>query len=302
MIFYPYPHITILLYTINNGFIVMIKDLLLMTRPFNSFMTGLGVLFAVLVYTNYSLPPIHVLLIGFLTGFLGSASSMLINDYIDRFVDAVNKPWKPIPSGRVKPSSVFWSSLIVMTLAIIINIPIGFTALIIASIYVIVGYMYSFLRRYWWSHFIVSFSTTGPIVYGYVVAGAPASLLGLMACFSLTIFFINSGREILKAIMDVEGDKKYGYITIPIRYGVGRARLLMIMMGLVGSVLGIATGIAGYAGAYYLVLITIAAIVYMYALIKAYRYIGRREILEKSRKHTIRAMLLGLIAFLLSRF
>ncbi len=302
MVYYPYPHITVLLYTAIDGFIVMIRDLLSMTRPLNSFMTGLGVLFAVFVYTNYSLPPIHVLVIGFLTGFLGSASSMLINDYIDRFVDAVNKPWKPIPGGRVNPRVVLWSSLLVMVSAIIINIPLGFTAVEVAGVYVVVGYAYSFLRKYWWSHFIVSFSTTGPIVYGYVVAGAPASLLGLMACFSLTIFFINTGREILKAIMDIEGDKKYGYVTIPIRYGVEKAKLLMIIVGLIGSVLGIATGLAGYAGAYYLALITAAAIVYMYALINAYRYTSRIEVLEKSRKQTIRAMLLGLIAFLLSRF
>ncbi len=278
----------------------LIRELLWMTRPLNSAMTGLGVVFALLVYSGYGLPRISLIMIGFLTGFLASASSMLVNDYVDRGVDAVNKPYKPIPSGRVDPQTALWLSITALIIAVAINVFASLPALATASIYAVVGYAYSFMRRYWWSHFLVSFSTTGPIVYGYILSGSPTSKLLFTILFSATIFLINTGREVLKAIMDVEGDRRYGYSTIPIRFGVENAGRAMILIGLTGSILGIVAGILGCAGPGYLILIILAALVYMHGLYRAYRRITDRGVLEWSRRTTIYGMLIGLLAFLAS--
>ncbi len=280
----------------------MIVDYLKMLRPLNSFMAGLGVLFAIYVYGGFNPFDPYILVIGFLTGFLGSSSSMLINDYVDRKVDAINKPWKPLPQGRVSPRNVLYLSIALLILGVIINIPIGFSASITALIYIVVGFMYSFLRKYWWSHFIVSFSTTGPIIYGYVLSGMPMDKLGLASLFALTIFFITSGREVLKAIMDVEGDKRYGYSTIPIVFGIGKARIIMVILGVTGSLIGVYIGLAGYANTIYTVTISVAAIIYIYYILTAYKGINDQGVLEKARRNTLYAMLLGLIAFLGSAF
>jgi hypothetical protein len=39
----------------------------------------------------------------FLTGFTLTGAAMVINDYYDRDIDAVNEPGRPIPNGEVKP-------------------------------------------------------------------------------------------------------------------------------------------------------------------------------------------------------
>ncbi len=280
----------------------MLKTYIAMMRPLNSFMSGIGVLFAVLVYTGFKQVDPIIYIVGFMTGFLGSASSMLVNDYVDRFVDSVNKPWKPIPSGKASPKKTLYLSIFTALIGIAINILVGLPALLVSAIYIIVGYMYSFVRRYWWSHFIVAFSTTGPIIYGYIVSGSPPNRFGLAVLFSLTIFFVTSGREVLKAIMDIEGDRRYGYNTIPLRYGVENARRIMLILGVIGSAIGILLGVLGYAGLIYTLLMMLAAIIYLYSLYRAYTNTSDREILETSRRNTLYAMLIGLIAFLFSMF
>lgn len=272
-----------------------------MMRPLNSFMTGLAVVFSLFVFYR-GLPHPMIILIGFITGFMGSASSMLINDYVDRKVDSINKPWKPIPSGKADPVKTKHLSLIVLATGIAVNMFLGMGPLITAFIYSTVGFLYSFLRRYWWSHYIVAFSTTGPIIYGFVLAGMPGDKLLFALLFSTTIFFVTLGREILKAIMDIEGDKRYGYVTLPIRFGIDVARKVMFLIGFVGSMTGVSTGLLGFAGPGYLLFMSIAAVLYMYALIRAYVSTSSIAVLEESRRLSILAMLLGLVAFFASIF
>ena len=53
---------------------------------------------------------------GFLTGFMLTAASMVINDYYDREIDAVNEPKRPIPSGAVRPGEALAFAFLLTTL------------------------------------------------------------------------------------------------------------------------------------------------------------------------------------------
>ncbi len=80
-----------------SGFIRLI-------RPVNCLMMGFAVLVGA-VLANPQLGSLNWLniLFGFLTGFTFCAAAMVINDYYDRKIDAINEPNRPIPSGTVKP-------------------------------------------------------------------------------------------------------------------------------------------------------------------------------------------------------
>ncbi len=271
------------------------------TRPVNSFMTGIGIVFALLLYRGWRPDPI-LLLIGFITGFLGTASTMIINDVVDREVDKINKPWKPIPSGYVDPFKATVLSIILLVTAITINIYVGLTALATATVYGLIGYCYSLLRRYWWSHFLVAFSTTAPTIYGYVLAGTPSDYLNLAIFYTLTIFTATLGREVVKAVMDMEGDKRYGYVTIPIKYGVEKARKIILATGLAAPLLGVLTGVLAGTTIYYYILIMVTGIIYGTSMYEAYKWISDKQVLENTRRKTLAAMMIGLIAFLVSKF
>ncbi|MEM4602106.1 MAG: UbiA family prenyltransferase, partial [Desulfurococcaceae archaeon] len=164
----------------------------------------------------------------------------------------------------------------------------------------VVGIAYSFLRRHWWSHFLVAFSTTGPVIYGYVATGLPARDLYFTVLFSFTIFTVTLGREFLKAIQDVEGDRIHSYRTIATALGVEKASRATLFVSLIGSILGLATTTLS-AGGVYKVLITIASILYSYSMFRALTRLSDREVLEGTRRKTLQAMALGMAAFWLSK-
>ena len=72
-------------------------------RPVNCLMMGFAVLVgAVLASPQFGSLNWLSILFGFLTGFTFCAAAMVINDYYDRAIDAINEPSRPIPSGLVK--------------------------------------------------------------------------------------------------------------------------------------------------------------------------------------------------------
>src|SRR4030043_124773 len=69
----------------------------------NSIIMGLAVLIGeIIAYPGLFLQPA---VFGFLTAFTLTGAAMAINDYFDRYVDAVNEPERPLPKGLVSPGS-----------------------------------------------------------------------------------------------------------------------------------------------------------------------------------------------------
>jgi len=266
----------------------------LMRLP-NSTLSGLGAVFSILVYTGYRLEPTS-LAIAFTTGFLVTASSMIINDVVDLEVDRVNKPWKPLPRGLIKPSIALKTAYILIAIAIALNTLLGPLRTVVTIIYSAIGVSYNYLRKHWWSHTLVAASTTGPIIYGYASAGAPAGEALFTALFTLVVFKVTLGREFLKAIQDIEGDSKLGYKTIATVYGVDKASRAMLTVGLAGSIIALST-IALNTSTAYKALIAIAATLYTVQVVEAHNHRGKREKLEKPRKYTLLAMYIGTTAF-----
>ena len=276
-----------------------LTELFLMTRPPNSFMTGISVLLTYIMVNNYRVSDYITLFIGFVTGYLVSATAMLINDVVDIKVDKINKPWKPLPRGVFSSGFIIRISLSFIIISIAINILVSISAFITVIIFSFIAYIYSFLRRYWWSHFLVSISTTAPFIYGYVLAGAPQDKVLLITLFSIVVFLINSAREFVKSIADYEGDRKIGYSTIATKYGKRYAAIMSMIFGVIGSFIAIIIGVLGIASIYYLILLTIASILFIQA---NYRVLNKtsRDTCIKAKKQMLIAMLIAIIGFSLA--
>lgn len=277
-----------------------IRGYLELIRIPNSVLSGLGAVFSLLVYTYYHVENTVLIPVAFLTGFLVTGASMIINDVVDLEVDRLNKPWKPLPRGDASPGTSMKIAWLFLVVAVVLNAVVNLFTTITTIFYGFIGASYSYLRRKWWSHILVALSTTGPIVYGYVAAGLPVNDLYFTILFTIVIFTVTLGREFLKAIQDIEGDSKQGYKTIATVHGLEKASKTMLATGLTGGVLGLAT-LATNTSIFYKVFITIAAVVYIYSVIQAYRNKNTREKLEKPRKNTLLAMYIGTIAFWLSK-
>jgi len=189
-------------------------------RPINCAMMGFAVIIGAALASSQKLSGSWVSLIyGFITGFALTAASMAINDYYDRSIDAVNEPGRPIPSGTVRPKEALVFALILTVtgflsayLANVLCLLAAVIAWVIFAVYTTVG-----KRSGLPGNFLVSACVAIPFVYGSIAIVGVVQLNVLV--FASIAFLSNTGREITKGIVDVQGDKAQNVKTLAVRYG-----------------------------------------------------------------------------------
>jgi len=185
-------------------------------RPVNCVMMGFAVIVGAsfVTYPNFSTN----LLLGFITSFTLTAASMAINDYYDRDIDAINEPQRPIPSGAISPKEALFLALVLSVIGFMAAFGTNVPCLIVAGIAWIVSvtYVTKGKRTGLFGNLLVSTCVVIPFIYGGFVAGRPE----LTTMMFVTIAFLsNTGREMAKDIVDVEGDRSQDMKTIPVVYG-----------------------------------------------------------------------------------
>jgi geranylgeranylglycerol-phosphate geranylgeranyltransferase len=151
---------------------------------------------------------------------------MAINDYYDRAIDAINEPKRPIPSGLIKPINALGFATILTAIGFVAAYltntayPLPLLTAILAwgifTTYTIVG-----KRSGLPGNLLVSACVATPFIYGSVALTANVELNVLL--FALMAFLSNTGREVTKGIVDVEGDKAQNVKTLAVRYGDRKA-------------------------------------------------------------------------------
>ena len=187
-----------------------------LTRPMNCLMMG----FAVIVGASLVSPLNFTinLLLGFVTSFSLTAASMAINDYYDREIDAINEPNRPIPRGDVSPKEALIFALLLSIIGFVAafetNMPsllVAVTALIISITYITKGKGTGLP-----GNFLVSATVVIPFIYGGLTVGQIETSTLLFVAIA---FLSNTGREVTKGIVDVEGDRSHNIKTIAVTYG-----------------------------------------------------------------------------------
>ena len=266
-----------------------------MIRFMNCCMTGLAVVFTIFVAEKYMISNYFNVIVGFFTGFLASSASMLINDVVDLEVDKVNKSWKPLPRGVFKPQSIRDISIVLLVVGVMMNIYVSHIAFLTAFIYSIIAYAYSFLRRSWYSQFLVSLAVTGPFIYGLTLAKTEKAIFIIL--FSIVVFLINTSREFVKSIADMNGDLKYNYKTVATMYGVKNSAKASLLLSIAGSIIAVVVGLAKLAGLIYTVILGVCGVLYtLLALIIVLNPVRAQAV----KNIMIYVMLIALIGFLLS--
>ncbi len=204
-----------------------LSGFLRLMRPVNCLMMGFAVIVgAVISNQRFEDMPFFNLVYGFTTGFTLTAASMAINDFYDKDIDAINEPNRPIPSGLIKPEEalVFASVLtaIGFIAAFLTNTSSASTSTLcfltaIISWMVSVGYATAGKRTGLFGNFLVSACVAIPFIYGSIAVTNTIELNVLI--FASMAFLSNTGREITKGIVDVQGDEASSIQTLAVRYG-----------------------------------------------------------------------------------
>ncbi|MHA1688656.1 MAG: geranylgeranylglycerol-phosphate geranylgeranyltransferase [Promethearchaeota archaeon] len=209
-----------------------LKDAFEIMRPVNDIMGSLTVIIGILnTRTGISIINVIInLILGIITYFFIAASGMIINDIYDVEIDKINRPNRPIPSGRItlKQAKLLW----VITIAIgmgcaIINsmiLNLGILNILFALFFAFIGWLYAAWGKKsgFPGNIIVSISFSIGLIYGALLNSSLVP--DYIYFFFLTSFFLLLSREIIKGCEDIEGDKKEGVKTLAIWIGIKKAK------------------------------------------------------------------------------
>jgi geranylgeranylglycerol-phosphate geranylgeranyltransferase len=188
----------------------MISYLELM-RPGNCVMSVIAVAVGALLAAGGNLnifldPSSPTAYIAMLVVFLVTGAGNAINDYTDIEADKINKPRRPIPSGRVSARATLWFTILLFVAGIGLSAFLTYFAFIIAVVNSIMLVIYS---RHLQNKILL-----GNIAVGYLVGstflfgGAALGNLFLPFLLMILAMFSTISREVVKDLEDIEGDKK----------------------------------------------------------------------------------------------
>ncbi len=204
-----------------------LQGFLRLMRPANGIMMGFAV-FVGVVLAAQTLSGIAWLNVafGFLTGFTLCSAAMAVNDYYDRKIDAINEPSRPIPSGLVSPPGALGLVVALSVVGLVSAVLVSILCLVVALVSwgIVVVYVTVGKRTGLPGNFLVSACVATPFVYGSIISTSFVVLNVLF--FVLMAFLANTGREITKGIVDVEGDRSGNVHTLAVRYGEKVAALV----------------------------------------------------------------------------
>lgn len=178
------------------------------------------------------------LLCMFLAGPLLTGYTQVLNDWYDRHLDAINEPYRPIPAGLVKESAVKLQiiALLLSSYAVSYGLdvwahhswPVNFALAVFGSF---ISYIYSapplkLKQNGWLGSYALGAS------YISLPWWAGQALFGKLdwKVMVLTMFysFAGLGIAIVNDFKSVEGDRKLGMQSLPVMFGIDRAKWICV--------------------------------------------------------------------------
>lgn len=277
---------------------VRLKSFVQITRPPN----GLLMVFAVFVgyfVQSGRLPNSWEGLLAAATAYTLSASSMIVNDVVDRDVDAINNPKRPIPSGIVKTGEAITLSILLGVIGLASSAALGTYTLTLALIFYGLALLYNtrLKKAGLIGNAAVSASIAAPYLYGAVLAesqiGVPVLLISAMS------FLAGMGREVIKGISDVAGDASRGLRTYAITKGRGAAAKLGVVLVFIAVGLSPIPVITGSMGLLYAPPVAVADAGFTYSSLQLLKNLERSK---RTKDEYLLWMFVALVGFLLGAY
>ncbi|MBN1683394.1 UbiA family prenyltransferase [Candidatus Bathyarchaeota archaeon] len=272
-----------------------LKGFLKIIRPLNSIMLGFSILVGILISNKQRIyVPLDTLIFAYLSGFTLTGSAMVINDYFDYEIDLINEPKRPLPSGIIKKHEALFFSFLLSIFGVFFSYLNGISTFLIALFAWIMMMLYSSFGKKmgFIGNLMVSSCISLPFIYGgIIVSNLTSSLL-----FGLIAFLSNTGREVTKGIVDIDGDGKKGIRTIAVNYGAKTAAYFSVILYLSATITSVFPVLFNYVSFWYIpfVLVTDLGLIYISInLIKNYS----RENSRKMKNLVLYCMFFGLLGF-----
>ncbi len=267
-------------------------------RPGNALMGAISIILVALIDKTISIPVI----LAILAVFFETAAGNVINDYFDYKIDLINKPERPIPSGRISLKNgknyaylLFLAGTICgFLISYLTNNWIPFGIVVLADI-VLYLYAYKLKATPLIGNLAVGFMTGFGFLFGGFSINNPTIIMTSIF-LGFFAFVMTTAREIVKDIEDIEGDKADGAKTLPIMIGTKKPAILAAILIVIDSALCPLLYYYHIFGILYLVVIAIAVILFIYSAILILKSQDRLTASKVSKNLKI-GMLIAFVAF-----
>ncbi|AWR97595.1 MFS transporter [Acidianus sulfidivorans JP7] len=164
-----------------------------------------------------------------------AAGGYAINDVYDINIDKINKPDRPLPSGKISLRNAIILSYATTIIGVFLSIFLGYIQFLIALITAVLLFYYAktLKRQGLPGNLIVALTTALSIFYGGV-SFFHGNWLERVIIPTAYSFLLTLGREFIKGIEDYEGDKAYNVKTLATTLGIKEtwkiSRIVLILM------------------------------------------------------------------------
>lgn len=272
------------------GIIGQVRGGIELTRPVNAIAAGVLTFIGTFVGGDpASIPAV----IAILATIFATGAGNGINDYLDREIDAINVPDRPIPRGAISPRWAVSQSAVLMVSAVLLALTLPIEAIIIAliNLLALVTYTSLFKGLPGVGNAVVAFLVGSTFLFGGAAVAGIEETVVLFALAALATL----GREIIKDVEDIAGDTEEGLNTLPI--AIGQKRSLVVAAGCLGlaSLASPLPYVMGIFGLVYLGIVILAIAVMMGGVVHSFSNPGGGQRLVKV------GMFLGVLAFVAGR-
>ena len=175
-----------------------------------------------------------------------------INDYSDRETDRISHPNRPIPSGRITPTTALRIGTVSLTVSAAFSfmLPnVTATCIVIVACVFIVMYELYLKKRGFLGNITIG------VLTGMVLLLGGAIVSDVQKCYvvAMMIFLISLGQEIVSDIEDLTGDIDRN--TLPKRFGVQNTRYVATAFLTIAALLSVFPILFGSTNALYISII-----------------------------------------------
>ena len=253
-------------------------------------------------------PPIDKFILTFFTALFLEASTFALNDYYDLDIDKKNKRTdRPLVRGDISPKTALYSFFILFPLGIICSYFVNIACFIIALVTALLAILYDAKMKKikLIGNFYIAYVMAIPFIFGGAAILERNELLleinPSTYIIALIAFFAGSGREIMKDVMDFEGDVKKGVKSFPKYIGNRKSNILAGFFFIIAIILSFLPFILKqyqiyYLNYSYLLLVLITDIMLLSTSFQL--ILKKKPNLKIYRSFTLFAIFIGLIAFL----
>lgn len=264
-----------------------------------------------MLYTGF--PPVDKLILTFLTVLFLEASTFALNDYYDLEIDKKNKRLdRPLVRGDIAPKTALYLFFVLFPLGILSSFFVNFTCFIIALVTAVFAILYDVKMKKikLLGNFYIAYAMAIPFIFGGAAVLEKNTLTffvipPVVFIIALIAFFAGVGREMMKDVMDFEGDRKRGVKSFPSYVGMRASNVLSAIFYIIAIALSFIPFFMESYGFYYrnMYYLSIVLVTDTMLLSTSLQLIFKKQVdMKFYRMFTLVAIFVGLLAFLIGVF